>query len=223
MQSTRQILIIDDEDNIRLTLKAALSPLGFALHEAISGEGALATLERSPFDLVLLDLHMPGIGGIEVLRRARAKHPTIRFIIVTAHGTIESAVEAMKLGAVDFIQKPCTPHDIRELVGKVLERETLDEAQVGDYATLIELCKRHVTDRNLEQARAVAQRAVGLDPGKPDAYNLLGAFLECRGEWVEAQKYYRAALEIDPSYLPAKANLTRTASMHKSGKIQIGE
>jgi DNA-binding NtrC family response regulator len=223
MQRTRQILIIDDEENIRLTLKAALSPLGFALHEAINGEEALATLERSPFDLVLLDLHMPGIGGIEVLRRSRAKHPTIRFIIVTAHGTIESAVEAMKLGAVDFIQKPCTPHDIRDLVGKVLDRETLDEAQAGDYATLIELCKRHVTDRDLEQARAVAQRAVGLDPGKPDAYNLLGAFLECRGEWIEAQKYYRAALEIDPSYLPAKANLMRTSSLHRSGRIQIGE
>ena len=166
---------------------------------------------------------MPGIGGIEVLRRARARHPKVRFIIVTAHGTIESAVEAMKLGAVDFIQKPCTPDDIRDLVGKVLGRETLDETQAADYPTLIELCKRYVTDRNLEQAKAVAQRALGVDPGKPDAYNLLGAFLECRGEWVEAQKYYRAALEIDPSYLPAKANLARTASFYKFGKIQLGE
>jgi DNA-binding NtrC family response regulator len=223
MQNTRQILIIDDEENIRLTMRAALSPIGHVLDEAVDGEMALAKLDRSHYDLALLDLHMPGIGGIEVLRRARVRHPKVRFIIVTAHGTIESAVEAMKLGAVDFIQKPCTPHDIRDLVGKVLERETLDEAQAGDYATLIELCKRHVTDRDLERARAVAQRAVGLDPGKPDAYNLLGAFLECRGEWVEAQKYYRAALEIDPSYLPAKANLTRTASMHRSGRIQIGE
>ena len=223
MQNTRQILIIDDEDNIRLTLKAALSPMGFALHEAINGEEALAKLDHSAFDVALLDLHMPGIGGIEVLRRARARHPKVRFIIVTAHGTIESAVEAMKLGAVDFIQKPCTPDDIRDLVGKVLGRETLDETQAADYPTLIELCKRHVTDRNLEQARAVAQRALGVDPGKPDAYNLLGAFLECRGEWVEAQKYYRAALEIDPSFLPAKANLARTASFYKFGKIQLGE
>jgi DNA-binding NtrC family response regulator len=223
MQSTRLILIIDDEDNIRLTLKAALSPMGFALHEAINGEEALAKLDHSPFDLALLDLHMPGIGGLEVLRRARARHPKVRFIIVTAHGTIESAVEAMKLGAVDFIQKPCTPDDIRDLVGKVLGREALDETQAADYPTLIELCKRHVTDRDLERAKAVAQRALGVDPGKPDAYNLLGAFQECRGEWVEAQKYYRAALEIDPSYQPAKANLNRTASLHRTGTIQIGE
>lgn len=223
MQNTRQILIIDDEDNIRLTLKAALAPMGFALHEAINGEEALAKLDHASFDLALLDLHMPGIGGIEVLRRTRARHPRVRFIIVTAHGTIESAVEAMKLGAVDFIQKPCTPDDIRDLVGKVLGREALDETQAADYPTLIELCKRHVTDRDLERAKAVAQRALGVDPGKPDAYNLLGAFLECRGEWVEAQKYYRAALEIDPSYQPAKANLNRTASLHRTGTIQIGE
>ena len=221
--STRQILIIDDEENIRLTLKAALTPMGFNLFEASNGEEALAKFDNAVYDIALLDLHMPGIGGLEVLRRIRSKYPKVRFIIVTAHGTVESAVEAMKLGAVDFIQKPCTPDDIRDLVGKVVERETIDEAQAADYPTLIELCKRYVTDRNLEQAKAIAQRALGLDPGKPDAYNLLGAFLECRGDWAEAQKYYRAALEIDPSYLPAKANLARTASLYKFGKIQLGE
>ena len=221
--STRQILIIDDEENIRLTLKTALAPMGFNLHEAFNGEEALAKFDNTVYDLALLDLHMPGIGGLEVLRRIRSKYPKVRFIIVTAHGTVESAVEAMKLGAVDFIQKPCTPGDIRDLVGKVVEREAIDEAQAADYPTLIELCKRYVTDRNLEQAKAIAQRALGLDPGKPEAYNLLGAFLECRGDWAEAQKYYRAALEIDPSYLPAKANLARTASLYKFGKIQLGE
>jgi DNA-binding NtrC family response regulator len=223
MQSTRQILIIDDEENIRLTFKAALSSTGYALHDAVSGEDALTKFDCATFDLALLDLHMPGMGGLEVLRRIRSKYPRVRFIIVTAHGTVESAVEAMKLGAVDFIQKPCTPSDIRDLVGKVMERETIDEAQAADYPTLIELCKRYVTDRNLEQAKAIAQRALGLDPGRPEAYNLLGAFLECRGDWSEAQKYYRAALEIDPSYSPAKANLSRTASLYKFGKIQLGE
>ena len=221
--TARQILIIDDEVNIRLTIKAALTPMGFKLFEASNGDEALVRFDNAVFDLALLDLHMPGIGGLEVLRRIRSRCPKVRFIIVTAHGTVESAVEAMKLGAVDFIQKPCTPDDIRDLVGKVMERETIDEVQAADYPTLIELCKRYVTDRDLEAAKAVAYRALGLEPGKPDAYNLLGAFLECRGEWTEAQKFYRAALEIDPSYLPAKANLMRTASMHKFGKIQLGE
>jgi Flp pilus assembly protein TadD len=86
---------------------------------------------------------------------------------------------------------------------------------------LMELCKRHVTDRRLEEAKAVAQKALALDPGRPEAYNLLGAFQECRGEWVEAQKYYRTALEIDPSFKPAQANLERTGSFHRSGQIKL--
>ena len=217
------ILIIDDEESIRLTLRAALEPMGHDVHEAGNGEEAVVKIEEFPFDVALLDLHMPGIGGLEVLRRVRSGELKTHFIIVTAHGTVESAVDAIKLGAVDFIQKPCTPDEIRRLVTQVLERETIDEAQASDYATLIELCKRYVTSRRLGEAKAVAQKALSVEPGKPEAYNLLGAFLECRGDWGGAQKYYRAALEIDPSYRPAKANLNRTASLNRTGTIQIGE
>ena len=214
-------LVIDDEKNIRLTFFETLAQMGFDTHAAANGEEALSKMKTTDFDLVLLDFRMSGMDGIEVLRCIREGYPKVRVIMITAHGTIESAVEAMKLGAVDFIQKPCTPEEIRGLVVKVMERETIDESRVEDYPTLIELCKRHVTDHRLEEAKAVAQRALALDPGQPEAYNLLGAFWECRGEWVEAQKYYRAALEIDPGFKPAKANLERTASLHKFGKIEL--
>jgi DNA-binding NtrC family response regulator len=214
-------LVIDDEKNIRLTFSETLAQMGFDTRTASSGEEALTKLQDAEFALALLDFRMPGMDGIEVLRHIREGYPKVLVIIITAHGTIGSAVEAMKLGAVDFIQKPCTPEEIRGLVVKVMERVAIDESKVEDYPTLIELCKRHVTDRRLEEAKTVAQKALALDPGQPEAYNLLGAFLECRGEWVEAQKYYRAALEIDPGFKPAKANLERTASMHKVGKIEL--
>jgi DNA-binding response OmpR family regulator len=196
--------------------------MGFDTRTASNGAEALAILQKAEFALALLDLRMPGMDGIELLRRIREGHPKVRVIMITAHGTIELAVEAMKLGAVDFIQKPCTPEEIRALVAKVMEREAIDESKAMDYPTLMELCKRHVTDRRLEEAKAVAQKALALDPARPEAYNLLGAFQECRGEWAEAQKYYRAALEIDPGFKPARANLERTASLHKSGKIELG-
>ena len=217
----KSVLVVDDEKNIRLTFSETLAQMGFDTRTAANGAEALAKLQDADFALALLDLRMPGIDGIEVLRRIREGHPKVRVIMITAHGTIESAVEAMKLGAVDFIQKPCTPEEIRGLVGKIMEREAIDESKAADYPTLMELCKRHVTDRRLEEAKAVAQKALALDPGRPEAYNLLGAFLECRGEWVEAQKYYRAALEVDPGFKPARANLERTASLHKSGKIEL--
>lgn len=214
-------LVVDDEKNIRLMFSETLTQMGFETQTSTNGKETLAKMKETDFDLVLLDFRMSGMDGIEVLRCIREEYPKVRVIMITAHGTVESAVEAMKLGAVDFIQKPCTPDEIRELVGKVMEREAIDESKVMDYSMLMELCKRHVTDRRLEEAKAVAQKALALDPGRPEAYNLLGAFQECRGEWVEAQKYYRTALEIDPSFKPAQANLERTGSFHRSGQIKL--
>jgi FixJ family two-component response regulator len=217
----KMALVVDDEKNIRLTFSETLHQMGYDTRTASNGEEAMTKLQDTEFALVLLDFRMPGMDGIAVLRRIRDVYPKVPVIIITAHGTIKSAVEAMKLGAVDFIQKPCTPAEIRELVGKIIERAAIDETKVEDYPTLIELCKRHVTDRRLEEAKAVAQRALAMDPGRPEAYNLIGAFQECRGEWVEAQKYYRTALEIDPSFKPAQANLDRTGSFHRSGQIKL--
>ncbi len=217
----KPVLIVDDEKNIRLTFAETIAQMGFEARTASNGAEALAKMQGTEFALALLDLRMPGMDGIEVLRRIREVYPKVRLIMISAHGTVGSAVEAMKLGAVDFIQKPCTPGEIRGLVAKVMERETIDASKAVDYPTLMELCKRHVTDRRLDEARDVVQKALALDPGRPEAYNLLGAFHECRGNWAEAQKYYRAALEIDSGFKPARANLERTASLHKTGKVEL--
>jgi CheY-like chemotaxis protein len=121
----RPILLVDDEKNIRLTLSQSLESLGMPVQTAVNGEEALQKLREGEFGLLLLDLKMPGMDGMEVLHRVRERWPTIPVIIITAHGTIESAVDAMKLGAVDFIQKPFSPKEIRELVTQVLQRESL--------------------------------------------------------------------------------------------------
>jgi DNA-binding NtrC family response regulator len=86
-------------------------------------EEALVKLREKEFGLILLDIRMPGVDGMEVLRRVRESRPDIRIIILTAYGTIELAVEAMKLGAVDFIQKPFVPEQIRESVARVMSAE----------------------------------------------------------------------------------------------------
>ncbi len=218
----KPILVVDDEKNIRLTMSQSLEPLEIPVQTAVNGEEALQKLRRGPFGLVFLDLKMPGIDGMEVLRQIKDDWPKIRVIIITAHGTIESAVEAMKLGAVDFIQKPFSPGEIRDLATQVLEREALDEENAVDYLSLIELSKRHISDRDFAAARETARKAIAADPAQPEAYNLLGALLEIKGDWVEAQKFYRAALDIDPTFKPAWANLERTTSWNKIGKIDLG-
>jgi DNA-binding response OmpR family regulator len=219
---TRSILVVDDEKNIRLTMSVALQPLHIPVETAVNGEEALQKLRERQFALVFLDLRMPGMDGMDVLRQIKDDWPRVRVIIVTAHGTIDSAVEAMKLGAVDFIQKPFTPTEIRDLAKLVLDREALDASNAEDYGALIELTKRHITDRNFASARESARKAIAVEPSQPEAYNLLGALLEISGEWLEAQKFYRAALDIDPTFKPALSNLERTTSTRKAGRIDLG-
>ncbi|MCF8137887.1 MAG: response regulator [Desulfotignum sp.] len=216
------ILIVDDEKNIRLTISQSLEPLAVPVETAVNGEEALQKLQDGQFGVVFLDLKMPGIDGMEVLRRIKEDWPKIRVVIITAHGTIESAVEAMKLGAVDFIQKPFSPFEIRDLASRVLEREALDAESAVDYLSLIELTKRHISDRDFATARETARKAIAADPAHPESYNLLGALLEIKGDWLQAQKFYRAALDIDPTFKAAWANLERTTSWNKFGQIDLG-
>ena len=102
----KSILIIDDEESIRESLKGILQDEGFRPVFAKDGEEGLAALKEEPTDLVLLDIWMPGIDGIETLRRIREDYPDQLVIMMSGHGTIETAVRATKLGAYDFIEKP---------------------------------------------------------------------------------------------------------------------
>ena len=217
----KPVLIVDDEKNIRLTLSQSLASLELETDTAVNGEEALAKLKEKDYGLVLLDLRLPGMDGMEVLRRLREIRPDIRVIIITAYGTIESAVDAMKLGAVDFIQKPFSPKEIRGLVSQVMDRGTLDEQKAVDYASFIELAKRCVGDRHFDAAIEHVRKAISLDPARPDAFNLLGALMEIQHNVLDAQKYYRAALDLDPTYKPAKDNLDRSTRWHRGENIVL--
>ena len=218
------VLIVDDEKNIRLTLSQALETLELDTDTAVNGEEALAKLEAKHFGLILLDLKMPGMDGMEVLRKVREARPDIKVIIITAHGTIESATEAMKLGAVDFIQKPFAPKEIRELVTKVLDRDRIAADKAKSYEEHIELAKKSIGEREFDTAQEHVRQAIAVDAAKPEAFNLLGALIEMRGDWLEALKQYRAALALDPTYKPADENLERVVARQQKGSgISLGE
>jgi DNA-binding NtrC family response regulator len=218
----KPVLIVDDEKNIRLTLSQALGALELETDTAVNGEEALVKLKERNFGLILLDLKMPGMDGMEVLRRVRDPRPDIKVIIITAHGTIESAVEAMKLGAVDFIQKPFAPKEIRELVTRVLDRDKIAAAKAEGYEQHIELAKKRIGERGFDAAQEHVRQAIAADASKPEAFNLLGVLLEMRGNKLEAQKSYRAALALDPTYKPAHENLSRTTGVTSGGNISLG-
>ncbi len=120
-----RILVADDEPDIVLGLSDRLKWLGHEVTSACDGQVALTVLESQPVDLVFLDLEMPRLSGIEALRRMRQRWPDLPVIILTAHGTIPLAVEAMKDGAVDFLTKPFEPGQLDSVVAKALERNEL--------------------------------------------------------------------------------------------------
>jgi tetratricopeptide (TPR) repeat protein len=97
--------------------------------------------------------------------------------------------------------------------------EALEEENAVDYPSLIQLAKRHITDRSFANARETVRKAISTDPAHPEAYNLLGALLEIKGDGLDAQKFYRAALDIDPTFKPAQMNLDRTTSWNNLAKL----
>ena len=120
-----RVLIVDDDPASRRLLEVRLRPLECDVATAANGEQALTTIRKEVPDLVLLDLQMPKMGGIEVLRALRKEQMSIPVVVITAHGSIETAVEAMKEGAYDFITKPVDAQHFDIVVRKLLEREGL--------------------------------------------------------------------------------------------------
>ena len=123
----KAILIVDDEESICQTLGGILKDEGHEVVTAASGEEALRVVDEDPPNLVLLDIWLPGIDGIEVLKVIKAGHPQIQVIIMSGHGTIETAVKATRLGAFDFIEKPLSLEKVILVVNHALEMIRLEE------------------------------------------------------------------------------------------------
>lgn len=130
-----RILLVDDEEPFLSTMAKRLTKRGLTVFTAISGEEALETLAKnSALEVIILDVKMPGMDGIETLQEIKKRHPIKEVIMLTGHGTVESAIEGMKLGAFDFLLKPC---DMDILMAKV------DEAAL----------KKQAHERKIEKAR----------------------------------------------------------------------
>jgi two-component system response regulator FlrC len=123
-----RILVVDDEEGVRSFLADTLSAAGHDVEEAEDGAQAHERLSTRAFHVLVTDLNMPRMDGMELLRRARQEQPEVEVIVLTAHGSVAGAVEAMKLGAFDFLEKPLqSPAALRSLVERALERRRLHE------------------------------------------------------------------------------------------------
>jgi DNA-binding response OmpR family regulator len=119
MESWR-VLLVDDEEDFASTLAERLRLRGFEVETAYDGEQALQAVENSPPDLMVLDVMMPGMRGMEVLQRIKVSHPRTVVILLTGHGSTRDGIEGMKLGAFDYLMKPVKIEDLIEKMREAL-------------------------------------------------------------------------------------------------------
>ena len=143
-----EVLVIDDEKNIRTTLTMCLEAIGCAVTGVSTGDAALAAVARKPFDLAFLDLRLGEQDGMAVLPQLLAARPGLAIVVITAYATIDTAVAAIKLGAVDYVPKPFTPAQIRLVVEQITARRATEarvadlEAQLADELPGIDVASR---------------------------------------------------------------------------------
>jgi DNA-binding NtrC family response regulator len=119
----KNILIIDDEEIVRMSCERALQVEGFHTGVASGGREGLDMLKKEPYDLVLLDLKMPDMDGMEVLGKIRSSWPDIKVIMISGYSTVDTAVKALRSGAVNFIQKPFAPDTLFSAINEVFDKK----------------------------------------------------------------------------------------------------
>jgi len=125
-----RVLVVDDEPDFLETLVKRLNKRRVDATGTDSGRKALELLENESFDVVILDVRMPGLDGIETLREIKRKRPFMEVIMLTGHGSVESGMQGMQLGAFDYVLKPAEIDDLLERVQQAYQRKTLHESRV---------------------------------------------------------------------------------------------
>ena len=131
MKKRTEILVVDDEDIVRDSLRDWLDGVGYDVAAAASAEDALEILNKKKFNIMIADLVMPGMNGIELMKEAKKIYPTLAAVIITAHATIQTATTAIREGAFDYIEKPFCPEKVELLIEKLVEHQDLIEENIS--------------------------------------------------------------------------------------------
>ncbi len=153
-----RILIVDDEEIVRESLRGWLDKDGFTVETAESGPAALDKAQAAPFSILLVDLKMPGMDGLQLLAEIKKRQPESVVVIMTAYATVDTAVTAMKDGAYDYLVKPFDPEELTQMIRKIVDRENL----VRENALLRKLVKKESRFRDLVSASPAMQRLFDL-------------------------------------------------------------
>ncbi|MGB3714643.1 MAG: response regulator transcription factor [Candidatus Promineifilaceae bacterium] len=227
---TGRILVVDDEANIRAGLRAILTRDGHEVKDAASGEEALPILEVFPCEVAIVDIRMPGMSGVELLHVIRTRRPYVSVVLLTGHGTLETAMAAIREGAHDYLLKPAQPDAIRATVASALAtaRREREQAQLMDslrsgLQRLGELpagpspaptpgYKRRaidVGDLHIDLQAYEVRRGAEPVSLTPSEFQLLVALASRPGEVIDYISLVRLALDYDAESWEAKELIKR--------------
>ena len=213
-----KILIVDDEPNVRLNYRITLETEGYEVLEAESSASALQQFLEHSFAVAVLDMRMPGMDGLELLAKMREVGITVPAMIVTAYSDVPHAVKAMKLGAIDFLQKPLRPEDLRRIVAEIVKRHAPQRDHPAEtFNSHIVAAKRCLNLRSFALARIHLVKALELNTKSVEAFNLAGVLAEMLDEQDKAKKYYGQAIKLDKNYEPAQQNMRRLFELQHFG------
>ena len=211
-EAMKPILIVEDETIMRESLRDWLTDSGYQVETAEEGEEALKTIAEQDFGVVILDLRLPGKDGIEVLREAKEKNPWLRGIIITAYPSVQTAVAAIKEGAIDYLPKPFDLNELEKLI-----QETLGSVQVEirpKALTKEAIAKPAAVEKaEVEEVITIARKEipVHLKQGK--------AYFEA-GRYVEALKEFQAILAVAPGSIENRVWIRKTRQKLAEPKIE---
>jgi len=167
-------------------------------------------LAEHSFALAILDMRMPGMDGLELLANMRESGIGVPVMMVTAYSDVPHAVKAMKLGAIDFLQKPLRPEDFRNIVAEIIKRHARqDDPPLETFSAHIVAAKRCLNLRAFAKARLHLVKALELNAKSVEAFNLAGVLAEILEDYDRAKKYYGQAIKLDKNYEPAQQNTRR--------------
>jgi DNA-binding response OmpR family regulator len=193
-----RILVADDERNIRKNLTLVLEAAGYMVDAAQDGDEALELCKQNHPDIAFVDLYMPKMPGLQVLDLMKVLSPKTAVVIITAYGTAANAVEAMKLGAVDFLEKPFDPKIIGTLAEEILFRQKLGGG--GAFDDLMHLAELARERQATIEARGYLKAAMTRAPDRPEPYYWLGFISEREGDQKRAIQYYYMAVSAKHDY-----------------------
>jgi len=216
MKEVKPVLIVEDEAIMRESLRDWLKDEGYEVETAAEGEEALERIGRREFGVAVLDLRLPGKDGLEVLREATAQSPKLKGIIITAYPSVETAVEAMKMGAVDYIVKPFAPDALEKAIQAVLGPV---QVEIGPDEVKVE--KPVVEAPEAEQAKAEEFTAVKkedipvhLEEGK--------AYFKA-GRYEEALREFQSILAVAPGQIEARVWMRKAKEELARPRVEVPE